>query len=60
MAEKKENTIPIAFGHFDDLVKSFVKGSTNQFDDLVKPEPPKMKKKPVGKKFSNPFFEGRV
>tara|TARA_R110001583_G_scaffold105055_2_gene252469 strand:+ start:296 stop:472 length:177 start_codon:yes stop_codon:yes gene_type:complete len=57
MAERKENTIPIAFGHFDDLIKSFVKNSTNQFDSLIKPEPPKIKQKQVGKKFSNPFFE---
>ena len=57
MVQKKYNTIPTAFGHFDDLVKTFVKSSSVVFDDLVRPEPPKMKQKPVGKKFSNPFFE---
>tara|TARA_R100000808_G_scaffold25074_1_gene61351 strand:+ start:4083 stop:4256 length:174 start_codon:yes stop_codon:yes gene_type:complete len=54
---RTDKTIPTAFGHFDDLIKSFVKESENVLGSYVKPEAPKMKKKPVGKKFSNPFFE---
>ena len=54
---KQNTTIPTAFGHFDDLIKTFVKGSAVIFDDLVKPEPPKQRKKQEGKKLSTPFFK---
>ena len=54
---KENTTIPTAFGHFDDLIKTFVKGSSIIFDDLVKPELPKPRKKQVGKKLSTPLFE---
>ena len=54
-----DNTIPTAFGHFDDLIKSFVKESENVLGDIVQPDLPKMKKKQVGQTFSNPFFESR-
>jgi hypothetical protein len=60
MAQKKDNTIPTAFGHFDDLLKSFIKQSTNVFDDLTRPEPPKQRKQQVGQKLSDPFFEKQL
>tara|TARA_R110002020_G_scaffold80610_1_gene201055 strand:+ start:1120 stop:1317 length:198 start_codon:yes stop_codon:yes gene_type:complete len=54
---KNNTTIPTAFGHFDDLIKTFVKGSGVIFDELVKPELPKQKKQQLGKKFNTPFLE---
>ena len=59
MAKRTDNTIPTAFGHFDDLIKSFVKESENVLGDIVQPDLTKMKKKQVGQTFSNPFFESR-
>ena len=59
MARKTDKTIPTAFGHFDDLIKSFVKESESVLGSYVQPDLPKMKKKQVGKTFSNPFFESR-
>ena len=44
MAQKKDNTIPTAFGHFDDLLKNFIKESSSVFGDITRPEPPKTKK----------------
>ena len=52
-----DKTIPTAFGHFDDLIKSFVKESESVLGSYVQPDLPKMKKKQVGQTFSNPFFE---
>ena len=54
---KENTTIPTAFGHFDDLIKTFVKESSSVFGDLTRPEPPKQRKKQVGQKLSDPFFE---
>jgi len=53
----KNNTIPTAFWHFDDLMKNFIKESSSVFGDLTRPEPPKQRKKQVGQKLSDPFFE---
>lgn len=60
MAQKKDNTIPTAFGHFDDLLKNFIKESSSVFGDLTRPEPPKQKKQQIGQKLNDPFFEKQL